>query len=189
MGQATFREWMNKTKTSSLAGALQEWGPQRIGRFQVAAGMTTAESLQDSFLASQGIVLNKVSGTHDVDVETKAWVLAARVGIALRAVNQIKAHLTKRQSEGKPTLQQKTVQSELGEALSLLTEVLALVDLDGPLTALPLEDLDHMDRCVTEAGSRLSRLMGGHGYTEGGIEYPFYLSHQLWTLTQEEVAA
>ena len=186
----TFRQWMNQVKATSLAEALAPLGSQRIGRYQVElANSQNPHFVDEPSLLSQGIRLTRSEEKHLVDSAALYWVLAIRTGITLSAIQQTQKHLSKRISEGKSTLQQKTVQSEIGEALSLISEVLALTELDAPLTTLPPlspQDYAHLSQCLTQAASRVSRLMGGHGFIKGGIEFPLSLSHHLWSLTQSE---
>ncbi len=107
--------------------------------------------------------------------------LAARIGLCLRVRDAITAHLEPRTSQGGKTLQHQAVTLSLAEtALQLQAAITVLRN--GPSdSGLPQSALNGLHRDVTRATWGLAKLMGGHGYLEGGVSRFGYLSALLGT--------
>ena len=97
--------------------------------------------------------------------------LGLSVGNVLRMADMVREHLSKRQSYGRPTIQHETVQSEMGEALSRVSLVLAQVPLEEDVAGfeLPPATRKSLHQSLCQAAGKLSKLMGGHGFIQGAV--------------------
>ncbi len=96
---------------------------------------------------------------EQVVAQGKDVVLSRCVQLVLEMAENIRDHLSRRQSHGKPAFQHETVMSEMGEAMAKVSLALA----QGPET----QAYAHTE--LTKAAAQLSKLMGGHGYVTGAL--------------------
>ena len=119
---------------------------------------------------TRGEALSPIS-KQDWETISRNEALGQSVGNVLRMADMVRDHLSKRQSYGRPTIQHETVQSELGEALSHVSLVLAQMPLDQEVSGfeLPPATRTCLHHSLSTAAVKLSKLMGGHGFIEGSV--------------------
>lgn len=138
--------------------------------------------IEDPVVEALGLRLARVEGgIEEADqARLSLFALAARLGIAARMLDRAHAHLKPRRSFGQKTLAHQLVKAGFADVHGVvlgLREKAQVRLAEGAIAGL---QEDHRTLC--EADGEAERLMGGHGYLEGGTHELAHLSMLLASL-------
>ena len=152
-------------------------GPLHTGRYAIGGA---ANDVDDPVLAREGIRIGRDASPPD-DPTIFAVV---RLGLSLRILDRVTAHLAPRTVGGQKTLRQQSVMDTASHHLLHFSSIANLFDWDLPWrdTRLPAERLGYVNREISEGVAGISTLMGGHGYLVHGTSPLNYLCTLLENL-------
>jgi len=184
---------LDKVRTQTVATVLREYGPIRSSRYVLSAnplgsptGQSELSEISDPVLGRLELNLSVSNDPRPTSQDT--FLLAFRVGLALKIWDKVTEHLKTRVSGQQKTIQHEAVMLSCSESLVKLSAIS-----NYHRAQIPSETSGHspstqryLHEEVTAATDSLVRLMGGHGYLEGSIADLGYLSRSLTQLTFRE---